>query len=62
MAFFIINFSCCPICAKTVGEVCGGPGDFSGRCEPPLKCVAKLPTANALGACMGKYRKFSLIS
>ncbi|XP_075160973.1 crimpy [Haematobia irritans] len=44
--------NCCPICAKTVGEVCGGPGDFSGRCEPPLKCVAKLPTANALGVCM----------
>ncbi|KNC28803.1 hypothetical protein FF38_00707 [Lucilia cuprina] len=44
---------CCRICAKTLGETCGGPGDFSGQCEPPLKCVTKLPISSGLGVCMG---------
>ncbi|XP_065361282.1 cysteine-rich motor neuron 1 protein [Calliphora vicina] len=43
---------CCRICAKTLGETCGGPGDFSGQCEPPLKCVTKLPISSGLGVCM----------
>ncbi|XP_058838043.1 cysteine-rich motor neuron 1 protein-like isoform X3 [Topomyia yanbarensis] len=34
---------CCKVCARTVGEACGGPGDFSGTCEPHLSCVSKIP-------------------
>uniref|UniRef100_A0A1A9V572 IGFBP N-terminal domain-containing protein n=1 Tax=Glossina austeni TaxID=7395 RepID=A0A1A9V572_GLOAU len=45
---------CCRICAKTLGETCGGPGEFSGQCESPLQCVIKLPISNGLGVCMGK--------
>ncbi|NP_001124362.1 insulin-like growth factor-binding protein-like 1 [Bombyx mandarina] len=26
---------CCKVCARTLGENCGG---FSGTCEPGLKC------------------------
>ncbi|XP_030369778.1 uncharacterized protein LOC115620602 [Scaptodrosophila lebanonensis] len=43
---------CCRICAKTLGESCGGPGGFSGQCEPPLQCVTKLPISSGLGVCM----------
>ncbi|XP_055906017.1 cysteine-rich motor neuron 1 protein [Eupeodes corollae] len=43
---------CCRMCAKTLGETCGGPGGFSGTCEPPLQCVTKLPIASGLGVCM----------
>uniref|UniRef100_A0A1B0GCM9 IGFBP N-terminal domain-containing protein n=2 Tax=Glossina TaxID=44049 RepID=A0A1B0GCM9_GLOMM len=43
---------CCRICAKTLGETCGGPGEFSGQCESPLQCVIKLPISNGLGVCM----------
>ncbi|EDW34702.1 GL12759 [Drosophila persimilis] len=46
---------CCRICAKTLGESCGGPGGFSGQCEPPLQCVTKLPISSGLGVCMGEY-------
>ncbi|XP_055383539.1 cysteine-rich motor neuron 1 protein [Condylostylus longicornis] len=42
---------CCKICAKTLGEKCGGPGGFSGTCEPPLQCVASLPVTTGLGIC-----------
>ncbi|XP_055531472.1 cysteine-rich motor neuron 1 protein-like isoform X2 [Wyeomyia smithii] len=34
---------CCKVCARTIGEACGGPGDFSGTCEPHLSCVSKAP-------------------
>ncbi|EDW79063.2 uncharacterized protein Dwil_GK10539, partial [Drosophila willistoni] len=43
---------CCRICAKTLGESCGGLGGFSGQCEPPLQCVTKLPISSGLGVCM----------
>lgn len=43
------------MCARTLGEACGGPGGFSGTCEPPLQCVAQLPLVDGLGVCMGKY-------
>lgn len=51
----VFHFSCrcCRICAKTLGEACGGPGEFSGQCEPPLQCVTQLPIFNGLGICMG---------
>ncbi|CAD7081173.1 unnamed protein product [Hermetia illucens] len=43
---------CCRMCARTLGEACGGPGGFSGTCEPPLQCVAQLPLVDGLGVCM----------
>ncbi|XP_035791911.1 cysteine-rich motor neuron 1 protein-like isoform X2 [Anopheles albimanus] len=42
---------CCKVCARTVGEACGGPGGFSGTCEPPLSCVSKPPVGGS-GVCM----------
>lgn len=44
---------CCDVCAKTEGEPCGGPGDFSGTCEPSLQCVSKFPVTDP-GVCTGK--------
>ncbi|XP_058458051.1 cysteine-rich motor neuron 1 protein-like isoform X2 [Malaya genurostris] len=42
---------CCKVCARTVGEACGGPGDFSGTCEPHLSCVSKIPFGGS-GMCL----------
>ncbi|XP_053677025.1 cysteine-rich motor neuron 1 protein [Anopheles nili] len=42
---------CCKVCARTLGEACGGPGGFSGTCEPPLSCVSKPPVGGS-GVCM----------
>lgn len=42
---------CCKVCARTFGEACGGPGDFSGTCEPPLSCVSKIPVGGT-GICL----------
>ena len=53
-----IVLRCCRICAKTVGETCGGPGEFSGQCEPPLLCVTKLPIFSGLGVCRGMSKVF----
>lgn len=52
---YIINyyFRCCQVCARTFGEACGGPGGFSGTCEPPLQCVSKPPVIGS-GICLGK--------
>ncbi|GAB0090846.1 uncharacterized protein DMENIID0001_056110 [Sergentomyia squamirostris] len=44
---------CCKVCAKTLGEACGGPGGFSGTCEPPLQCITKPPVIGT-GLCLGK--------
>ncbi|XP_039450232.1 cysteine-rich motor neuron 1 protein isoform X2 [Culex pipiens pallens] len=44
---------CCRVCARTFGEACGGPGDFSGTCEPPLSCVSKIPVGGS-GICLEK--------
>lgn len=49
---------CCKVCAKVEGEACGGPGGFSGSCEPPLKCIIKPPIVGT-GVCMGKFSKSS---
>jgi hypothetical protein len=51
--FFYSIFRCCKVCAKVLGEACGGPGDFSGACEPPLNCVTKPPIIGN-GVCLGK--------
>ncbi|XP_070507896.1 cysteine-rich motor neuron 1 protein [Chironomus tepperi] len=42
---------CCKVCAKTIGETCGGPGGFSGTCEPPLRCISKPPIVGT-GICL----------
>ncbi|CAG9810378.1 unnamed protein product [Chironomus riparius] len=42
---------CCKVCAKTVGETCGGMGGFSGTCEPPLRCISKPPIIGT-GICL----------
>uniref|UniRef100_A0A336M5C8 CSON004307 protein n=1 Tax=Culicoides sonorensis TaxID=179676 RepID=A0A336M5C8_CULSO len=42
---------CCKMCAKVKGEACGGPGGFSGSCEPPLVCVIKPPIIGT-GVCV----------
>ncbi|XP_063695734.1 cysteine-rich motor neuron 1 protein [Culicoides brevitarsis] len=42
---------CCKMCAKIKGEACGGPGGFSGSCEPPLVCVIKPPIIGT-GVCV----------
>lgn len=51
---YIFHFRCCQVCARTFGEACGGPGGFSGTCEPPLQCVSKPPVIGS-GICLGKY-------
>lgn len=60
--YFIILFHrCCRVCAKTLGEACGGPNGFSGTCEPPLECISK-PLPDRTGICIGKLLIFFLLS
>lgn len=51
---YTFHSRCCRVCAKTVGESCGGPGGFSGTCEPPLQCVQRLQMKGS-GVCLGGY-------
>lgn len=30
---------CCPVCARTEGETCGGTWDYLGKCDKGLVCV-----------------------
>lgn len=30
---------CCPVCARTEGETCGGAWDYLGKCDEGLVCV-----------------------
>lgn len=55
---FLFNSRCCKVCAKIEGESCGGPGNFSGICEEPLKCISKPPLIGAVGICLGKIENF----
>lgn len=47
---------CCPVCARTEGETCGGAWDYLGKCDEGLVCVfqdsaADKPDAERKGIC-----------
>ncbi|XP_042267659.1 IGFBP domain-containing protein [Thunnus maccoyii] len=47
---------CCPVCAKTEGETCGGMWDYLGNCDEGLVCVYEdaandKPDAERKGIC-----------
>ena len=47
---------CCPACARTVGESCGGTWDYLGKCDKGLVCVYQestdgKPDAEQKGIC-----------
>ncbi|KAM9854798.1 uncharacterized protein ACBR49_003335 [Aulostomus maculatus] len=47
---------CCPVCARTDGETCGGTWDYLGTCDEGLVCVyqdaaADNPTSERRGVC-----------
>ncbi|KAK3748835.1 hypothetical protein QZH41_011160, partial [Actinostola sp. cb2023] len=33
--------NCCDVCAKQVGQKCGGPWNLAGRCDKGLSCVVR---------------------
>jgi len=35
---------CCPVCARTAGESCGGRWDYLGKCDAGLLCVNREPS------------------
>ncbi|XP_036391472.1 insulin-like growth factor-binding protein 4 [Megalops cyprinoides] len=46
---------CCPVCARTAGESCGGTWDYLGKCDEGLVCVQDptngKPEAEQQGIC-----------
>ncbi|XP_076038475.1 venom protein 302-like [Oratosquilla oratoria] len=42
---------CCLVCAKGLGEVCGGPWFSSGRCGRGLRCLRDETDFNSEGVC-----------
>ncbi|CAN9499116.1 unnamed protein product [Ophioblennius macclurei] len=47
---------CCPVCAKTEGESCGGTWDYLGKCDEGLVCIHQeegdgKPEAERKGVC-----------
>lgn len=47
---------CCPVCARTEGETCGGTWDYLGKCDEELVCVYQdaaddKPDAERTGIC-----------
>ncbi|XP_067120365.1 venom protein 302-like isoform X2 [Centruroides vittatus] len=55
--------ACCYICAKKIGDVCGGPFDIFGICGRDLECVknpspegnnSAIHSANSKGICQKK--------
>ena len=51
--------SCCPVCAKSAGEACGGMHGLKGKCDTGLICVidpdSDSPiTGHEIGICQGK--------
>lgn len=57
---------CCPVCAKTAGETCGGTWDYLGKCDEGLVCVYKdaasdKPDAERKGICeAGEIKVYNL--
>ncbi|XP_076032009.1 uncharacterized protein LOC143019916 [Oratosquilla oratoria] len=43
---------CCLVCAKGLGEVCGGPWFSSGRCGRGLRCLRDETDFNSEGVCI----------
>ncbi|KAJ8407743.1 hypothetical protein AAFF_G00267870 [Aldrovandia affinis] len=41
---------CCPVCARTAGESCGGTWDYLGKCDEGLVCVYQDPAEDKPGA------------
>uniref|UniRef100_A0A3Q2QIF0 Si:ch73-330k17.3 n=1 Tax=Fundulus heteroclitus TaxID=8078 RepID=A0A3Q2QIF0_FUNHE len=37
---------CCPVCARTEGETCGGNWDYLGKCDEGLVCIHQAPAAD----------------
>ncbi|MEQ2221040.1 hypothetical protein ILYODFUR_011665 [Ilyodon furcidens] len=37
---------CCPVCARTEGETCGGNWDYLGKCDEGLVCIYQEPAAD----------------
>ncbi|XP_067132099.1 venom protein 302-like [Centruroides vittatus] len=35
--------NCCDVCAKTLGEECGGPDDIYGKCASWMVCARPFP-------------------
>ncbi|KAM9753455.1 uncharacterized protein ACNS7B_006736 [Menidia menidia] len=42
---------CCPACARTEGEACGGAWDYLGKCDGGLLCVHEEAEAERGGVC-----------
>ncbi|CAG5957855.1 unnamed protein product [Menidia menidia] len=42
---------CCPACARTEGEACGGAWDYLGKCDGGLLCVHEEAGAERGGVC-----------
>ncbi len=56
--------NCCPVCAKTEGESCGGEWNYLGKCDRGLNCEPnenQLIKDNAEGTCrQGEIKPFDL--
>lgn len=56
---------CCPVCARTEGETCGGTWDYLGKCDQGLVCVPQSsdkPGSDHEGICKtGKSTLYDLI-
>lgn len=56
---------CCYVCAKQLGESCGGLYGLIGTCDQGLRCVLPLQQVNEtmtiiyhVGVCQGVYTKY----
>lgn len=45
---------CCDVCAKVMGELCGGPWNYLGKCDKGLKCLPQTRGMFSSGKC-GKH-------
>uniref|UniRef100_A0A673YHT4 Ig-like domain-containing protein n=1 Tax=Salmo trutta TaxID=8032 RepID=A0A673YHT4_SALTR len=47
---------CCPACARTAGESCGGTWDYLGKCDEGLVCVYQESVSAAKRTCVSRSR------